>query len=120
VKRFRGGLVFKAHRVVYHSTLGWRVIKKKKKKYGSKICGPRFKDQGRSGGKGTQCFLGFHRTCMFRLDDFLECPGQNKFVEPPAQILSFHLAVSSLRTFLFICRQADSYVLYKKSIRAWK
>jgi len=32
VKRFRGGLVFKAHRLVYHSTLGWRVIKKKKKK----------------------------------------------------------------------------------------
>ena len=29
---FRGGLVFKAHRLVYHSTLGWRVIKKKKKK----------------------------------------------------------------------------------------
>jgi len=28
---FRGGeymLVFKAHRLVYHSTLGWRVIKK--------------------------------------------------------------------------------------------
>jgi len=32
VKRFRVGLVFKAHRLVYHSTLGWRVIKKKKKK----------------------------------------------------------------------------------------
>jgi len=32
VKRFRGGLVFKAHRLVYHSTLGLRVIKKKKKK----------------------------------------------------------------------------------------
>ena len=32
VKRFRGGLVFKAHRLVYHSTLGWRVIKKKEKK----------------------------------------------------------------------------------------
>jgi len=31
VKRFRGGLVCKAHRLVYHSTLGWRVIKKKKK-----------------------------------------------------------------------------------------
>ena len=31
VKRFRGGLVFKAHRLVYHSTLGWRVIKNKKK-----------------------------------------------------------------------------------------
>ena len=29
VQRFRGGLVFKAHRLVYHSTLGWRVIKKK-------------------------------------------------------------------------------------------
>jgi len=31
VKRFRGGLVFKAHRLVYHSTLGLRVIKKKMK-----------------------------------------------------------------------------------------
>jgi len=31
VKRFRGGLVFKAHRLLYHSTLGFRVIKKKKK-----------------------------------------------------------------------------------------
>ena len=30
VKRFRGGLVCKAHRRVYHSTLGLRVIKKKK------------------------------------------------------------------------------------------
>ena len=29
---FRGGLSFKVHRLVYHSTLGWRVIKKKKKK----------------------------------------------------------------------------------------
>ena len=27
----RGGLVFKAHRRLYHSTLGLRVIKKKKK-----------------------------------------------------------------------------------------
>ena len=31
VRRFRGGLVFKAHRLLYHSTLGSRVIKKKKK-----------------------------------------------------------------------------------------
>ena len=33
VQRFRGGLVFKAHRLVYHyySILGSRVIKKKKK-----------------------------------------------------------------------------------------
>jgi len=30
VQRFRGGLIFKAHRLLYHSTLGWRVIKKKK------------------------------------------------------------------------------------------
>ena len=29
-KRFRGGLVFKAHRLVYYSTLGLRVINKKK------------------------------------------------------------------------------------------
>ena len=27
---FRGGLVFKAHRLLYHSTVGLRVIKKKK------------------------------------------------------------------------------------------
>jgi len=31
VNRFRGALVFKAHRLVYYSTLGLRVIKKKKK-----------------------------------------------------------------------------------------
>ena len=31
VQRFRGGLVLKAHRLVYHATLGLRVIKKKKK-----------------------------------------------------------------------------------------
>ena len=29
-QRFPGGLVFKAHRLVYHSTLGWIVIKKKR------------------------------------------------------------------------------------------
>ena len=28
VKRFRGGLVFRAHRLLFHSTLGSRVIKK--------------------------------------------------------------------------------------------
>jgi len=31
---FRGGLVFQAHRLLYHSSLGLRVIKKKKK-----VCG---------------------------------------------------------------------------------
>jgi len=30
VQRFRGGLVFEAHRLLYHSTLGLRVIKQKK------------------------------------------------------------------------------------------
>ena len=29
MKRFRGGLVFKADRLLYHSTLGLRVIKKR-------------------------------------------------------------------------------------------
>ena len=29
-KQFRGGLVFEAHRLVYYSNLGLRVIKKKK------------------------------------------------------------------------------------------
>ena len=32
VQRFRGGLVLKAHRPLYHSTVDLRVIKKKKKK----------------------------------------------------------------------------------------
>jgi hypothetical protein len=31
-ERFRGGPVFKAHRLLYHSTLGPRVIKKKKRR----------------------------------------------------------------------------------------
>ena len=30
VNRFRGGLVFKADRLLYHSTLGSRVMKKKR------------------------------------------------------------------------------------------
>ena len=37
VNRFRGGLVFKAHRLVYHSTLDLRVIKKKKKVRGRAV-----------------------------------------------------------------------------------
>jgi len=28
---WRGALVFKAHKLLYHSTLGWRVIKKKER-----------------------------------------------------------------------------------------
>ena len=41
VKRFRGGLAFKAHRLVYHSTLGLSVIKKKKMKHQSLVVEPR-------------------------------------------------------------------------------
>jgi len=32
---FRGGLVFKAHRLLYHSTLGLRIIKKRRRRPGS-------------------------------------------------------------------------------------
>ena len=31
VERLRGGLVFKAHRLLYHSTLGSRVIRKRRR-----------------------------------------------------------------------------------------
>ena len=37
MNRFRGGLVSKAHRLLYHSTLGLRVIKKKKKHVSSML-----------------------------------------------------------------------------------
>jgi hypothetical protein len=42
VKRVRGGLVFKTHRLLYHSTLGSKVMKKKKKKVAAKrgLCCP--------------------------------------------------------------------------------
>ena len=36
MERFRGGLVFKAHRLLYHSTLGSRVVKQKE----ISICSP--------------------------------------------------------------------------------
>jgi len=32
VGTFRGGLIFKAHRLLYHSALGWRVIRMKKRR----------------------------------------------------------------------------------------
>ena len=34
VKRFRGGLSFQAHRLSYHSTLGLRVMKEKRRRFG--------------------------------------------------------------------------------------
>jgi len=39
VKRFQGGIVFKAHRLVYPSTLGLRVIENKKKFRGGGFLG---------------------------------------------------------------------------------
>ena len=50
MQRFRGGLVFKAHRLLYHSTLGSRVIKKKRRRCtlrGSVNCGV-FSQKGKS------------------------------------------------------------------------
>jgi len=49
VNRFRGGLVFTAHRLVYHSTLGLRVIKNKRRCWGE--LGARFRVSGRCAGK---------------------------------------------------------------------
>ena len=45
---FRGGLLFKAHRLLYHSTLGLRVIKKKKNKEVTiSVCPQRLRRPGR-------------------------------------------------------------------------
>jgi len=38
VKRFRGGLVFKVHGHLYHSSLGLRVIKRKQEEQGFRLC----------------------------------------------------------------------------------
>ena len=46
VKRFLGGLVFEAHRLLYHSTLGLRVIKKKRQSIGGGGSGLRFEVWG--------------------------------------------------------------------------
>ena len=39
MKQFRGGLVSKAHRLLYHSTLGSRVTKKEKKNGTARLVG---------------------------------------------------------------------------------
>ena len=49
VQWFRGGLVFKAHRLVYHSTLDLRVIKKKKERIHSSFESLRKNDSLRGG-----------------------------------------------------------------------
>jgi len=48
-KRFRGGLAFKAHRLLHHSTLGLRVIKQKKK------------EKSPFAGRRADCFFGESR-----------------------------------------------------------
>jgi len=50
VQRFRGGLVFKAHRLLYHSSIGLRVIKKEDDKKGSALDEPGLAvDRGQDG-----------------------------------------------------------------------
>ena len=48
VQRFRGGLACKAHRLLYHSSLGLRIIQKEKK---------RSRTIGRKGGGGGRACL---------------------------------------------------------------
>ena len=45
VQQFRGGLAFKAHRLLYHSALGLRVIKKKKNKKTEQLLKNKKKEQ---------------------------------------------------------------------------
>ena len=69
MKWFQGGLVFKAHGLLYHSTLGSRVKKRKKKKgLGSLVLGLKKRDLKVSGFvldslrfriQGLGCTLGF-------------------------------------------------------------
>ena len=49
--RFRGGLVFKARRLLYHSTLGSRVRKKKKKETRATQAGQQGQVQGEALGQ---------------------------------------------------------------------
>ena len=50
IQRFRGGLVFKAHRLFYHPTLGSRVLKKKKQSRGGRRHGRHHRTLPRSEG----------------------------------------------------------------------
>ena len=72
-KRFKGGLVFKAHRFMFHSTLGSRVTKKKKKK--QKI--------GFSGRRPRPCRAGGSRECLQTRPVRSSSPGLP--VAPPSE-----------------------------------
>ena len=52
VQRFRGGLVSRAHNILYHSTLGLRVVKKKRNRAEDQNL--RNRDEDRVGGFGDQ------------------------------------------------------------------
>ena len=87
VQRFRGELVFKAHRLLYHSTLGLRVTKKKEKTRfsfakhpgvqgsGFRVQGPEFRVQG-SG-------VGFQRSWFGVLDLGFMAKGLGDRASPP-------------------------------------
>jgi len=60
VQRFRGGLVFKAHRLLYHSTLGVRVIQKRRRRPGDGAGAERSAaclELRREGRRGLTCLL---------------------------------------------------------------
>ena len=59
MQRFRGGLVFKAHRRLYHSTLGVRVIKKKEK-----VPGEAQVEGGARGALDCLIYAEFARDCL--------------------------------------------------------
>ena len=61
-QRFRGGLVLKAHRLLYHSTLGLRVIKKKTLR------------------EKASCL---RKWCTFEKLDFICVPFWGKLTPPP-------------------------------------
>ena len=68
--RFRGGFVFKAHRLVYHSTLGLSVIKKKKRLLTNSVAG------------GHRCNAGFS-TPAHVSDKHFKCCEKCRVVRPP-------------------------------------
>ena len=81
VQRFRGGLVFKARRLLYHSTLGSRVINKKRSIVGHALflalhpCfGFRAKSTSLFGSKGEWSLLSL--TSLSRLSRSLSPPAQ--------------------------------------------
>jgi len=89
VKRFRGGLVFKAHRRLYHSTLGLSVIKKEKRKQVD-VRGIHFEDQHLSSTQESRVDLTTEpraeispqtaSSVKFRFKDFRAKPSRNCLV----------------------------------------